>query len=236
MDTRGTSDTDNSSGSAGNESSGAKKKGVKGLARALGRYWYALVVLVVIVAGAIAWFVQQASADAAWQKATDDYGRADYAAAAKLLDNVAVPTDEKRLTVYAQTMLATRQLDKALPAYNSLYAKKKDPAVKIVIGNIYNEQKKYDEAAKTYRDIINANTTYIQAYVNLSTLYKLQSKTQDAIDVAKQGVKANPNSATLYELLISMLLDNQGSTDYKQAVATLKKLNPSDPLLQTLKK
>lgn len=236
MDIRGTSDTGNSSGSAGVESSGAKKKGAKGLVKVLGRYWYVVVVLVVVVAGVVAWFVQQASADVVWQKATDDYGRADYASAAKLLDNMAVPTDEKRLTVYAQTMLATRQLDKALPAYNSLYAKKKDPAIKIIIGNIYNEQKKYDEAAKTYREIISANTTYIQAYVNLSTLYKLQGKTQDSVDVAKQGVKANPNSATLYELLISMLLEDQGSADYKEAVATLKKLNPSDPLLQTLKK
>ena len=206
------------------------------MVRALRNYWYVVVVLIVVAAGVVAWLVQQASADATWQKATDDYGKADYASAAKLLENVAVPTDEKRLTVYAQTMLATRQLDKALPAYKSLYAMKKDPAIKIIIGNIYNEQKKYDEAAKTYRDIITANETYIQAYVNLSTLYKLQSKTQDAVDVAKQGVKANPNSATLYELLISMLLDDKGSTDYKEAVASLKKLNPSDPLLQTLKK
>lgn len=72
--------------------------------------------------------------------------------------------------------------------------------------------------------------------MNLSTLYKLQGKTQDSVDVAKQGVKANPNSATLYELLISMLLEDKNSTDFKEAVATLKKLNPSDPLLEALKK
>lgn len=239
---RGMSDVRNSSGgdtrpssSNGTESSGLKKSGPQGI-KLLRRYWYVGVVIVLVVVGIVAWFANEASVDAAWKRATDDYGRADYASAAKTLNGMAMPSDEKRLTVYAQTMLATRQLDKALPAYKSLYDKRKDPAVKIVIGNIYNEQKKYDEAAKTYRDIISANSAYVQAYVNLSTLYKLQSKDQDAVEVAKQGVKANSNSVILYELLVSMLLEKKDSSDYKEAVAALKKLNPSDPLLESLKK
>jgi len=202
----------------------------------LRQYWYAVALVAAIVLALIVWRVNEVNTDAAWNKAADDFGRADYAAAAKLIGDKSVPSDEKRLVVYSQTMLATRQLDKALTGYKSLYEKKKDPAFKIIIGNIHNEQKKYDDAAKAYRDIISTNSTYVQAYVNLATLYKLQSKDQDAVDTAKQGVQANPNSATLYELLVSMLLDKKDSTDYKQAVDALKKLNPSDPLLESLKK
>lgn len=228
-DTKGSSSEDKGSSDTSNNN----KRGIVALAR---RYWYVFIVVVLVVAGAVAWLAHEASVDTAWKKATDDYGRADYASAAKLIGDMPVPTDEKRLAIYAQTMLATRQLDKALPAYMNLYDMKKDPAIKIVIGNIYNEQKKYDEAAKTYNDIISSNASYIQAYVNLATLYKLQSKTQDAVDVAKMGVKANPNSATMYELLISMLLEDKNSAEFKDAVAKLKKLNPSDPLLESLKK
>lgn len=204
--------------------------------RFITKYWYVIVLLVLVAGSFIAWRAYEANIDAKWAKAADYYGRADYANASKQLEGLDAPkNDEKRLTMYAQTMLATRQLDKALPVYNDLYSVKKDPAVKIVIANIYNEQKKYDEAAKIYREVIASNESYVQAYVNLSTLYKLQNKSQDAIDIAKQGVKANPNSVVLNELLISMLLENKKSPEYKNAVETLKKINPQDPIFEAIK-
>lgn len=215
--------------------SGESKKKNKAF-RFLKKYWWAILPVVLIIAGLIAWRTYEMNIDATWSKATDYHSKAKYNEAAKLIEGMSMPTDEKRLTVYAQTMLATRQLDKALPAYNSLYDIKKEPAYKIIIGNIYNEQKKYDEAAKVYRELITANSTFVQAYVNLSTLYKLQAKSTEAVEVAKEGIKANPNSVVLHELLISMLLDKQDSLDFKQAVDALKKLNPQDPIFDTIKK
>lgn len=206
-----------------------------GRAGLLWKYWYVFVVVIILVAALTGWLTYRSVQEANWNKALDYYGRADYAKAAKLLDGMAMPTDEKRLTAYAQTMLATRQLDKALPAYTKLYADKKDPAVKIIIGNIYNEQKKYDAAAATYSELIAANPGYIQAYVNLATLYKLQGKSDDAIAVAKKGVQANPKSVVLHELLISMLLEKKESPEYQQAVQSLKQLNPQDPIFEVLK-
>lgn len=200
----------------------------------LRRYWYIILAIIIILALLLAWRLYQDHVNAQWSKATDDYGRADYQDAAKILDGMPMPSDPQRLTVYSQTMLATRQLDKALTGYQALYDAKKDPSVKLIIGNIYNEQKKYDDAAKAYSDLIAANSGYVQAYVNLATLDKLQGKTDDAVATAKQGVKANPNSATMYELLISMLLEHPDSADYQQAVASLKKLNPQDPIFQTI--
>lgn len=199
------------------------------------KFWYIILIVVIVIAALIGWRIHEMNVDATWNKAIDYYGRADYKNAAKLIENMEIPKDEKRLTAYAQTMLATRQLDKALPAYKTLYEQKKDPSIKIIIGNIYNEQKKYDEAAKLYREIITANESYIQAYVNLSTLYKLQGKSQQAIEVAQQGVKANANSVVLHELLIAMLLEKQDSPEFKQAVETLRKINPQDPIFETLK-
>lgn len=212
----------------------SSSSGLKRTAQFLRKYWYVVIILLVLVGGLIAWRSYQLHLDAQWSKAQDYYGRADYANAAKILEPMALPTDDKRLTVYAQTMLATRKLDKALPAYQTLYSHKKDPDVKIKIGNIYNEQKKYDEAAKAYREIITADSSYIQAYVNLATLYKLQGKSQEAIDTAKQGTQANPNSVVLYELLISMTLEHKDSQEHKDAVEALKKLNPQDPIFEVL--
>lgn len=213
---------------------GSKKLGKT--RRFLKKYWLFILPIVIVIAALIAWRMYEMNVDATWSKATDYHSKAKYNEAAKLIEGMPVPSDEKRLTVYAQTMLATRQLDKALPAYDTLYTKKKEPSYKIIIGNIYNEQKKYDEAAKVYRELIAANNTFAQAYVNLSTLYKLQTKSAEAVDVAKEGIKANPNSVVLHELLISMLLDKQDSPEFKEAVEDLKKINPKDPIFETIKK
>lgn len=215
-------------------SGGGNKKFGK-VTRALRKYWLFILPVLLVIGGLVAWRTYEMNVDATWSKAADYHSKAKYSEAAKLIDNMGMPTDEKRLTVYAQTMLATRQLDKALPAYNSLYDIKKEPAYKIIIGNIYNEQKKYDEAAKVYRELIAANSTFVQAYVNLSTLYKLQAKSTEAVETAKEGIKANPNSVVLHELLISMLLDNQDSPDFQKAVDALKKINPKDPIFETIK-
>lgn len=83
-----------------------------------------------------------------WKTATDYYRRADYDNAAKILNKVSMPKDAERLAIYAQTMLATRQLEKAAKSYEELYKLKKDPFAKLVLGNIYNEQKRYTDAAK----------------------------------------------------------------------------------------
>ena len=203
----------------------------------LRKYWYITFGLFLLVGVAFGWIIYQKSIDTQWAKATDSYRRADYDATAKILNKLPVPTnDEERLAMYAQTMLATRQLDKSADAYEQLYKLKKDPFAKLVRGNIYNEQKKYDEAAKIYNELIDANPSYVQAYVNLATLYKLQNNNTKAVEVAKQGVKNNPNNTVLLELLVSLTMQDKSSQDFKDAFSQLKTVNPNDPLIEMIEK
>jgi tetratricopeptide (TPR) repeat protein len=198
------------------------------------KYWYVTLALLAIVIGLVTWQVIQSNQEATWKKASDYFTRADYGNAEKQLHSVAIPSDADHLRVYAQTMLATQNLDKSLTAYQKLYELNKDPSIKLIIGNIYNQQKKYDDAIKIYREIITNNAGNVQAYINLSTVYKLQNNTPEAIKVADEAVKNNPSSVVLRELQVSMVMDNKSSAGYKAAVKDLKALNPSDPLLQAL--
>lgn len=224
------------------ESSSTKRGSSMGFIGVVRKLWFVVVIIVVVVVGVVVWSMQQASVDATWKKASDLHGRADYAAAAKLIGEMPVPTDEKRLFVYAETMMATGQYDKALPAYKSMYDNNKDPDTKNKIGNVYSQQKKYDEAAKVYRELIASNYSYIQAYTNLASVYMAQGKMQDALEVYRLGIKSNPNSVVLYEALIGILHVEKGkksnlynATEYKEAIATLKKLNPSDLIFDSIK-
>lgn len=205
---------------------------LKRLGSYLLKYKLLVLVLLAVVVGLAAWQQQRAAAENDWNRTTDAYRRANYDEAAKIIGDAKPPEDTERLAIYSQTMLATRQLDRAAEGYQKLYEAKKDPFAKLVLGNIYNQQKKYDEAIKIYEDLIASNPTYAQAYVNLSTLYKIQNKTDKSIEVARQGVRNNPNNTILNELLVSMTMHDKASAEYKEAVAQLRKLNPNDPLLQ----
>jgi tetratricopeptide (TPR) repeat protein len=80
----------------------------------------------------------------------------------------------------------------------------------------------------------NTDKTYVQAYVNLATLHRMQGDKDKAIEVAKKGIEANPSNIVLNELYVSMLLDEKGSEAYKKAVENLRNLDPNDPLLESL--
>ena len=207
---------------------------MKKLIKFICKYWYVVLVLLILILGSITWLVIQSSQDATWKRANDYFTRADYSNAEKQLHSMAMPSDASRLHIYAQTMFATQNLDKSLVAYKKLYDLTKDPSVELNIGNIYNQQKKYDQAIKVYQEMISNNASNIQAYVNLSTVYKLQGNNSEAIKIADQGVKNNPASVVLRELQVSMVMDNKSSAAYKVAVKELKTINPSDPLLQAL--
>ncbi len=189
----------------------------------------------VVVVGIVAWQVVHARNEATWNKATAYYEKAEYDKAADALKGMGMPSDPKRLQVYSQTMLATRQFDKALEGYQKLYQVKNDSATKLVIGNIYNEQKKPDEAISTYKGIISSDPAYAQAYVNLASIYAMQGKTSEAITTIDQGIGKVPKSVTMHELKVSLLVSRKGSAEYNQAVAALRQVNPDDPLLRSLK-
>ena len=212
------------------------KQLIGNIARGAWRFKYLVLLLVLLVTVAGGWIYYQASIENKWQNATDHYRRADYDGAAKILNGLQMPEkDADRLAIYAQTMLATRKLDKAAVAYGKLYELKKDPFAKLVLGNINNEQKKYDEAAKIYLEVIQSNPTYVQAYVNLATMYQLQGNNKKAVSTAVSGTVNNPNNTVLLELLVSLTMTDKNSRQFKEAVEKLKIVNPNDPLLVQLK-
>lgn len=199
------------------------------------RFPYIALLIVVILVIATGYFIWRDYQYKLWRNATDAYRHADYKKSYSLIKSQTLPSDRENLRVYSQTMLATQHLDPALKGYQSLYEKSKDPQVKIIIGNIYNEKHDYDKAVSIYEEIISSNPNFVQAYVNLATVRRLQGNTAEAIRTAKRGVKNNPGSVVLCELVVSMTMDDKQSEDYKSAITSLKKLNPNDPLLEMLK-
>ncbi len=193
-----------------------------------------LLVVLTLGGGFVVWNQQRSSENERWQQATEFYKKGDYENAKEKLNGLQQPTSQERLRIYGQTMLATRDLDKALSAYQDLYEKTKDPQAQLVLGNIYNEKKEYDQAIRVYKEAIAANPHNTQAYVNLATLYNMQNNAAEARRIVAEGITNNPGSVTLHELQVSLFLRDRDSAEFKSAVEALKKLNPESALLKSL--
>lgn len=198
------------------------------------KFWYIFSIILVLLAALITWQVLEANKASAWEKATDYFSRAEYEEAKNLIKDFPVPSDPEKQRVYAQTMLATGDLDKALAGYEKLYESTNDTSSKLIIGNIYNQKEEYDKAIGIYREIITDNPNNVQAYVNIATVYRLQGKKQDAIAIANDAVKANPQNVILLELRVSMYMEDTSTAEFKDAIADLREVNPNDPLLEAL--
>jgi tetratricopeptide (TPR) repeat protein len=197
------------------------------------RYVIVAVCLLVVCAGGA--FYWQYSANV-WNRAQVTYKKADYRATYDLIKKLPMPSDNEKLMIYGQAMLSVGEKEKAKKAFNTLYARNKDPFVKMLLGNIYNQDKDYDGAEKTYKEIIADNPNYVQAYVNLATLYRLRNDQVNALKTAQDGIKNNPKSVVLLELVVSLNMDNQQSKEFTDAVKSLKEVDPENKLLKDIMK
>lgn len=205
-----------------------------GMGPFLKKYWLFLLIAAIVVAGGTFWGVKSIHEDFLWKSAKEHFSKADYEQAEKAIRNLSIPNDEERQKIYAQTMLATGDVDKALTGYQKLYSSNKDTTTYLIIGNIYNQKKDYDKAIEVYKEVITTNPANVQAHVNLATVYVLKQDKAAAARVADEAVKKNPKNVTLLELRVSMHMEDKNSAQYRESVAQLKEVNPEDPLLQSL--
>lgn len=170
-----------------------------------------------------------------WQKAENYYRQGEYKQAAKEIAYLLPPKDQEKLKMYAHIMFATGELDKAEKAYSILAKQTDNPFFHIMLGNVYREKKEFGQAVSQYEELIDSHPNYVQAYLNLASLYSLQGQQDKAVEVLKRGTDKNPNAVNLYEMIVSILSDNKESSDYRWAKSHLKKLDPNNNLLQNEK-
>lgn len=124
----------NNSGSqsvGGSSSPKPTKKIFTKVKRLVKKFWYIFVILIVVIAAFVTWKVLSASRDVAWQQATEYYAKADYAKAEEIIRDFSIPDNPDRQRIYAQSMQATGNIDKALEGYNRLYESTEDISAKV---------------------------------------------------------------------------------------------------------
>jgi lipopolysaccharide biosynthesis regulator YciM len=180
---------------------------------------------------ALGWAGVSAYMKKQWQLGTDSYRQSNYSEAADRLKNLPMPKDQDRLSVYAQVMHASGNTEKAKAAYERLAEDHENISASVQIGNIALQQKDDVTAIAAYEKVINQNPGYVQAYVNLASVYRMQGHIDLAVSTLKKGIQNNPNASSLYAMMVGTLAQQPDSQDYKDAATALKKLDPQNPAL-----
>lgn len=184
-----------------------------------------VVAVVIVIAG---YFYLQA---AKWHKAESLFQSGNLPELAKLIKPGDMPNNLTDLNIYARTMNSVGNFDESYKALEKMYALDKSNDTKLLMANILVQKKDFSGAEKLYIEITQQNPNFIQAYLNLASLYRTEGKNQTAIDMLASAVKNNPSSVQLYEYLVT--IGNPSSNpDYNSWKEKLKILDPNNTALK----
>lgn len=162
-----------------------------------------------------------------WNKAKELYRTANYTELAKQLKDSTMPQGSEELNIYARTMMTIGEYDKAYTAFSKMYEIDKSNDTKLIMGNALMQKQDMAGAERIYNEILQQNPNFIQAALNLASIYRTQNKTGQANETLTAALKSNPNSVQLYEYLISINTPASAS-EYDSWVEALKKLDPNN--------
>lgn len=185
--------------------------------------YFVLIGLVVLICLGLFLYLQHNR----WKKAESYYKTGQYQKVYDTLASEPMPTDPTRLDIYGRSMLATQHFDKALKAYEKLARTQNSLDTKLILANIKSEMGDANSSEDLYQEIIKENSNFVQAYLNLASLYRVQGKNEKANEILLEGVKNNPDSGGLYSYLISINADKKDSKEYKNWVDNLKRIDPN---------
>jgi len=67
-----------------------------------------------------------------------------------------------------------------------------------LVGNSFQRERKFVESAEAYEKAVSANPKLVDAFNNLSQVYQILNRYDDAISTAKRGLENNPDDGNLY--------------------------------------
>ncbi|NBX65550.1 MAG: hypothetical protein EBQ96_00965 [Proteobacteria bacterium] len=74
------------------------------------------------------------------------------------------------------------------------------PALAIIVGNIFMEQKRYDEAVLAFQSVSTADIDYVDAQIRLSEIAVERGNNEAAIEILESLMKSNPSPRVAYAL------------------------------------
>jgi tetratricopeptide (TPR) repeat protein len=118
------------------------------------------------------------------------------------------PQDLSSLEELAVAHYQLQEYDRAIEAYNKILAIQDDAFIRNALGNVYRDQKKYDEAIAEYEKAIALDPTLKFPYINEATVWAKfkgdMGKAQEILEKAKKALNADDaKTATIYQQMLT---------------------------------
>jgi tetratricopeptide (TPR) repeat protein len=122
------------------------------------------------------------------------------------------------------------ELNKALDEYIQTQEINLDrPEANLNLGNIYTETGEYDKAEEYFQQAISLDPTFIQGYVNLADLYRIQSRDELGENLLENALKMNNNSAEVHHALGLLLVRANRLDEAEYHLGEAARLRLDDP-------
>jgi len=130
-------------------------------------------------------------------------------------------SDGEQLMIAGWLNFAERDWDKARENWEKLLEKyPDDPYARHILGDVYRIKKRYDEAIKTLKGLVNRTEPFVPAYNHLAYSYLQINKIDSAYATMQMFIDANPKNANAYDSMADILLEKGES---EAAMASLQR-------------
>lgn len=188
--------------------------------------WLIIISLVlVLVLIIVAVFGKKKYSENQWDKAREAYKLTNYAEVVSLVGKISVPDNQSDKSLLAHSYLAIDDKENALKLFSDLGKVESNVDAKLMEGNILRDLGKTKEAEEKYKEINRINTGYIQAYLNLASMYQASNQLELANDTLTEAIKYNPNAEPVIKYWLSINESQKGSDEYKKWEARSAALN-----------
>ncbi len=122
------------------------------------------------------------------------------------------------LLPYASMQYTVRDLSGSEKTYQDLIAKNKDNKGLVAfyqnnLGNVYRDEKKFDEAIKAYRAAIESNPQEKTSYINLGNLYQYYLSDRGNAKTVYEEAEKNISNSPDVEVLLGILMEEDSKKD-----------------------
>jgi tetratricopeptide (TPR) repeat protein len=146
------------------------------------------------------------------------------------------PKNQRIRMVLATILIRNRRLNEALAHLDELTLQNPDLILAYYYrGRIYLEMDKYEQAEKEYLKALELNESMEPALFDLASLYQIEKRFEDAIEIYNRVIKNYPSNLAAKERLLN-IYEKLGQTDKtKELIEEIKnQTEPGDPDRQTL--
>lgn len=127
----------------------------------------------------------------------------------------------------ARSLTSLNEVELAIKAYKTTFSYRQDPEALFELGQLLQRTKRYQEAQHYYKQAINHNPEYVEAFIGLGISYAGENQHELAAETFVNIIAINPNNYDAYNNLGNAKFELKQYSDAALSYETAISINPN---------